>query len=172
MRWTAGVALGALVTTLSGCVYGYRSVIFQSRYSGASRPDPSYQCYDCHGYRFFDPYYDWCAGYGFRYRWEDHPGVARMYRQRYVRIKENHPEYGRYRYKRGYRNSPRYVEARDYDSWRAAGSEPAGPDGRAVRPRNKSPEQSPPGKGKKQQDKRERKESRDRGRQEPSHERR
>jgi hypothetical protein len=172
MRWTTWAALGAMVTTLSGCVYGYRSVILQSRYSTASRPDPSYHCYDCHGYRFFDPYYDWCASYGFRYRWANHPGVMRLYRERYVRIKETHPEYGRYRYKRGYRNSSRYVEARDYESWRAARSEKAGPDDRGVRQRDRSREQAPRPQGKKHQDKRERKGSRDREGREPSHERR
>jgi hypothetical protein len=88
------------------------------RYSVASRPHASYYCYDCHGYRFFDPYYDWCTYYGFRYRWEAHPRVTQIYRERYVRIRESHPEYGRYQYRGDYRASLRYREARDYERWR------------------------------------------------------
>jgi hypothetical protein len=103
-----------------GCGYGYRTVVLGGRYSVASRPDPTYFCYDCHGYRFFDPYYDWCVYYGFRYRWLDHPRVIGLYRERYVRIKETHPDYGRFRYGGGYRMSRRYVDARDYESWRGA----------------------------------------------------
>jgi len=118
MRWVRGVAVCALGWALLGCGYGYRTVVLRGRYSMASRPDATYFCYDCHGYRFFDPYYDWCVYHGFRYRWADHPRVVGVYRQRYVRIKEIHPDYGRYRYSGGYRTSPRYASARDYESWR------------------------------------------------------
>ncbi|TMQ65301.1 MAG: hypothetical protein E6K78_07755 [Candidatus Eisenbacteria bacterium] len=122
MRWTTAVAAGALVAGLLGCAAGYRSVFLG--YSVASRPHPSYFCYDCHGYRFFDPYYDWCVAYGFRYRWADYPGAVALYRERYVRIKESHPDYGRYRYRPGYRVQPRYLEGRDYESWRRSGGAP------------------------------------------------
>jgi len=122
VRWTswAGVAAGLL--GLSGCYYGYQEAYQGSRYSVASRPHSTYFCYDCHGYRFFDPYYDWCAGYGFRYAWSTHPQAVRLYRERYVRIREQHPEYGRYRYTPGYRSLPRYRDERDYDRWKSGRS--------------------------------------------------
>jgi hypothetical protein len=119
LRWTRWSGLVAGLGILSGCAYGYRGVAQEGRYSSASRPDASYYCYDCHGYRYFDPYYDWCVRYGFRYAWNDHPRTTSVYRQRYVRIKESHPDYGRYRYPAGYRRDTRYREARDYDSWRS-----------------------------------------------------
>ena len=118
MRWTMAVGLGVGLVALSGCYYGYRSLGYSGRYSTSSRPHASYFCYDCHGYRYFDPYYDWCASYGFRYRWAQYPQVTSLYRERYVRIREAHPEYGRYRYRPEYRTSTRYREARDYENWR------------------------------------------------------
>jgi len=121
MRWTSVAAVVAALLGLSGCVYGYRAAFVQARYSGESRPDASYYCYDCHGYRFFDPYYDWCSYHGFRYRWADHPRAGLLYRERYVRIREIHPEYGRHRYRPGYRASSRYREAPDYETWRREG---------------------------------------------------
>jgi len=117
MRWTKVAGILAVLLALSGCAYGYRTVVV-GRYSTSSRPDASYYCYDCHGYRFFDPYYDWCTQHGLRYRWGDYPRVARLYRERYVRIRETHPEYGRYRYRPDYRATTRYREARDYEAWR------------------------------------------------------
>jgi hypothetical protein len=122
MRWTAWIGVAAVLVGLSGCYYGYRTVAVDARYSAVSRPHASYYCYDCHGYRYFDPYYDWCARYGFRYGWSAHPQVVHLYRQRYVRIREAHPEYGRYRYKPGYRSSTRYRDERDYDSWKSGRS--------------------------------------------------
>lgn len=118
MRWTLWSGWVAALGLLSGCVYGYRTVGVEARYSSSSRPDGSYYCYDCHGYRYFDPYYDWCVNYGFRYRWSDHPRAVAVYRERYVRIKENHPDYGRYRYRMDYRRDPRYRDDRDYETWR------------------------------------------------------
>ena len=115
-RWIA--ALAALFG-LAGCAAGIASIEIGHPASG--RPHPSYYCYDCHGYRYFDPYYDWCAGYGFRYRWSGHPDVTEVYRARYLRIRESHPEYGRYRYRAGYRDDPRYREPRSYEAWRAQG---------------------------------------------------
>jgi hypothetical protein len=118
MRWTGWLAVAAGVLVLAGCGYGYRAATVQPRYSAASRPDGSYFCYDCHGYRYFDPYYDYCAGHGFRYHWADHPGAMAVYRDRYVRIKEAHPDYGRYSYRAGYRSETSYQEPRDYEQWR------------------------------------------------------
>jgi hypothetical protein len=118
MRWTGWTGITAAILALAGCGYGYRMVGVQARYSTSSRPDASYFCYDCHGYRYFDPYYDYCASYGFQYRWTLHPQAIAIYRDRYVRIKENHPDYGRYRYREGYRDGPRYREPRDYETWR------------------------------------------------------
>jgi hypothetical protein len=124
MRWT-GIA--AALLALAGCGYGYRMAAVSGRYSAGTRPDASYFCYDCHGYRYFDPYYDYCESYGFRYRWSSHPGVVGIYRTRYVRIKESHPDYGRYRYREGYRATPRYREPRDYEAWRGGTREKPAP---------------------------------------------
>jgi hypothetical protein len=153
MAWTRGVAVGTGLLALSGCVYGY-STVGVARYSTETRPTDSYFCYDCHGYRYFDPYYDYCVGYGYRYRWEHHPRATALYRERYVRIRESHPDYGRYRYAPRYRSSTRYREGREYD-WskdeRKRGS--AGerePDWRK-RERERRPET--PGKGKGGEDK-------------------
>ena len=119
MRWTGWIGIATGLLALAGCGYGYRTMIVsQARYSTSSRPDASYFCYDCHGYRYFDPYYDYCDGRGFRYRWADHPRAMIVYRDRYVRIKEAHPDYGRYRYKQGYRSAEKYRDPRDYESWR------------------------------------------------------
>src|SRR5213594_1513477 len=118
MRWTRAAAFAATLALVAGCAYGIRTVGVQARYSADSRPDPSYYCYDCHGYRFFDPYYDWCVYHGFRYRWEEYPWVVGLYRERYLRIRERHPDYGRYRYRQDYRLAPRYREGADYESWR------------------------------------------------------
>jgi hypothetical protein len=158
MTWTRGVAVVAGLLAVSGCVYGYQSVSLGARYSASSRPDASYYCYDCHGYRYFDPYYDWCPDYGFRYRWSAHPRTMLVYRERYVRIREAHPDYGRYRYKPGYRGSIRYRESRDYDAWRGAGGErgtrsrPTIDDGR---PRREKPARDADRKDKGQERKRE-----------------
>ena len=114
MRWTGWAALLASAFSLGGCVY-YGSMV-HANYSRSSRPHASYYCYDCHGYRYFDPYYDYCVSYGYRYRWTDHPRVISLYRERYVRIRENHPDYGRYRYAPDYRASSRYREERRYEN--------------------------------------------------------
>jgi len=113
-RAFAVVAASAL---LSGCVYAYQSVAVAPRFATEQRPDPSYFCYDCHGYRFFDPYYDWCPPYGFAYRW-DRPRMVKTYRERYVALKRQDRRLGRFEYPDGYRSSRRYREPRDYSSWR------------------------------------------------------
>jgi len=124
VRWTAWVGLALWVLGVSGCYYGYHQASSAAAYSASSRPDNSYFCYDCHGYRYFDPYYDWCANYGFRYAWSAHPQVVNLYRERYVTIREHHPEYGRYRYQPGYRSTSRYREECDYERWRTGRSSP------------------------------------------------
>lgn len=133
MRWTTGIGITAGLLALAGCGYGYRMIAVQARYSPSSRPDPSYFCYDCHGYRYFDPYYDFCVRQGFRYRWTEHPQAMTVYRNRYVQIREAHPDYGRYRYQAGYRSRDRYRSPRDYDSWRARAKRASTPETRKGR---------------------------------------
>ena len=135
MRWTGWTAVGAGLLALAGCGYGYRAIGVQARYSTASRPDPSYFCYDCHGYRYFDPYYDYCDSRGFRYRWAAHPRSMIVYRERYVRIKEAHPDYGRYRYRKDYRSGETYREPPDYEAWRTGQRTGAPPEGGASKER-------------------------------------
>src|SRR5262249_11662909 len=143
MQWTRWTVLIGSSLGLGGCLYGDQAIVVSDRYRPLTRPESSYFCYDCHGYRLFDPYYDCCAYYGFRYAWDAHPGATILYRQRYVRIKENHPEYGRYRYRSGYRSSPRYSEGRDYENWRQQRPEDRGPRERELRGRRKGQEQTP-----------------------------
>jgi len=60
-RW---IAAAAAAFAISGCTAGVQMATVDARTASSGRPHPSYYCYDCHGYRYFDPYYDWCAGYG------------------------------------------------------------------------------------------------------------
>jgi hypothetical protein len=135
MRWTGWIAIAGGLLALVGCGYGYRTMIVQPRYSTSSRPDASYFCYDCHGYRYFDPYYDYCNGNGFRYRWADHPRAMIVYRDRYVRIKDAHPDYGRYQYRSGYKSAERYRDPRDYESWRREAKVSSAPEAKPGRER-------------------------------------
>jgi hypothetical protein len=116
--WTRRVAAAAVLLALAGCSVGIRYAAVGAHDAAGARPHPSYYCYDCHGYRYFDPYYDWCAGYGFRYRWNRHPEVTGLYRARYLEIRETHPEYGRYRYRAGYRENRRYRQPPSYEGWK------------------------------------------------------
>lgn len=118
MGWTRWAGLAGALLGLAGCGYGFHMVGVQARYSTSSRPHASYFCYDCHGYRYFDPYYDFCSGRGYRYRWSRHPQAVSIYRDRYVRIKESHPDYGRYRYREDYRSTSRYRDAGEYEPGR------------------------------------------------------
>ena len=140
MRWTQVTGAVAAFALLPGCAawIGSRTPVASS-YESAGRPVPSYYCYDCHGYRFLDPYYDWCAGYGFRYTWDRHPEAIRYYRQRYVRIKEQNPGYGRYRYPGDYRERRSYREPRDYATWRSGAgiSKKTGPGDLKVREKDR-----------------------------------
>ena len=150
MRWTRVAGAVAALGLLAGC-----EVWVQSRgpvgaaYDVAGRPAQGYYCYDCHGYRYFDPYYDWCSYYGFRYAWDRHPEAVAVYRERYVRIKEQNPTFGRYRYSAGYRDERRYREPRNYDDWRSVGSGPRPPRPAELKDREKVRHQ--PGKNPKRQ---------------------
>lgn len=131
MRWTRWAVLAAIVALLPGCAVWLdaRYPVLSLGYARQGRPTASYYCYDCHGLRYLDPYYDWCPGRGFRYAWDRHPETVRLYRERYVRIKEQNPSFGRYRYRADYRDQRRYREPVDYETWRAApGSPKASPD--------------------------------------------
>jgi hypothetical protein len=135
--WTRRVAAAAVLFALAGCTAGIRYAAVDSVAAAKARPHSSYYCYDCHGYRYFDPYYDWCAGYGFRYRWSGHPEVTGLYRARYLEIRETHPEYGRYRYRAGYRENRRYRHPPSYEGWQEGIEERTGG-------REKVREQNPP----------------------------
>lgn len=113
-RWI-GAALALL--SLTGCVYALRDA-GRGRHVSVNRPHASYYCYDCHGYRYFDPYYDWCPGYGFRYAWDRNPRVIAQYRARYLALRREHRDYGRYSYPRDYRRLRSYREPLDYEVWR------------------------------------------------------
>ena len=120
MRWKQMAGAAMVLAVLPGCMIWVGTRYLRgASYASAGRPSESYYCYDCHGYRYLDPYYDWCSGYGFRYAWDRHPETVRAYRERYVRIKEQNPSFGRYRYPAEYRAQRRYREPQDYDSWRA-----------------------------------------------------
>ena len=133
-RRTAALALGVGAVLAAGCVTAAQSVR-PAGYWVASRPDPTYYCYDCHGYRYLDPYYDYCVRYGYRYSWDRSPRLVEEYRQRYVALKESDRKLGRYRYPQGYRATPRYREPRAYDAG-ASGSNPE----RSVRERTRDPD--------------------------------
>ena len=141
MRWTRWASLTAGLIAAAGCGYGFRTAPRASHYSAATRPEKSYFCYDCHGYRYFDPYYDYCAGYGFRYRWSRHPEAMAVYRERYVRIKESHPDFGGYRYREGYQSNPGYQEPRDYEAWRSGAAGKSAP---GMSPERKTKESGKP----------------------------
>ncbi len=152
MSWTRSVAAAAVLALLPGCaVWIETRYPARASYDVSGRPASSYYCYDCHGYRYFDPYYDWCAGYGFRYAWDRHPETISIYRQRYVRIKEENPTYGRYRYPSDYRQTRRYRQPRDYDQWRAGARSPGSTRDRGQDLREK-PRRQPGSNRKKQQE--------------------
>jgi len=83
-----------------------------------ARPHPQYYCYDCHGYAYFDPYYDYCIHYGFRFRWDSYPSLRRYYREHYPVIVKKTPHYGEYKYKPDYRRNRSYQKPPDYETWK------------------------------------------------------
>jgi len=112
-RRAVAFTLGTAAVLAAGCVTAAQNVR-PAGYWVASRPDPTYYCYDCHGYRYLDPYYDFCVRYGYRYSWDRAPRLVEQYRQRYVALKESDRSLGRYRYPQGYRATARYREPRNY----------------------------------------------------------
>jgi hypothetical protein len=148
MSGTSRVGFIAILLLASGCVYASQAVRPEPRLWAGGRPATGYYCYDCHGYRFFDPYYDWCPYYGFAYRWDRSPELIRTYRERYVALKARDRRLGHWRYPNGYRISRRYREPRDYAGWLERRSI-RDPDARLKTP---GTEQSAPDRGKTQRD--------------------
>jgi len=136
-----GLLMGLAV--LSGCVEAYQSVRPEPRLYAAARPAPGYYCYDCHGYQYLDPYYDWCPPNSYRIRWDQSPQLMRVYRERYVALKEQNRTLGRYRYAERYRSTPGYRETRHYRDDPSQGAPE--PDRRIQDSRR---EQGAPGRGK------------------------
>ena len=83
-----------------------------------ARPHSQYYCYDCHGYTYFDPYYDYCIHYGFRFRWDSYPSLRRYHREHYPVIVKKTPHYGEYKYKPDYRRDRRYQKPPDFETWK------------------------------------------------------
>src|SRR2546422_5758487 len=130
--------LAALVL-VAGCAYAVRSSSPTAAYWSANRPVAGYYCYDCHGYRYFDPYYDWCPNYGFVYHWERSPQAGQIYRERYVALKSKDRSLGRVRYSTGYRATRRYREPVDFESWLRAKTE-AGVNFKKSEPEHRAPD--------------------------------
>jgi len=139
--------LAALVL-VAGCAYAVRSSSPTAAYWSANRPVAGYYCYDCHGYRYFDPYYDWCPNYGFVYHWERSPQAVQIYRERYVALKSTDRRLGRLRYPEGYRATRRYREPASYDVWLRERSEREP----GARIRKSGPEQGAPARGRRERD--------------------
>jgi hypothetical protein len=142
MRVTVVIGLGATLGAICGCAYGFRGAM-TAGYSAAHRPESSYYCYDCHGYRYFDPYYDWCTSHGFRYDWGRHPRAVSVYRKRYLGLRKANRDFGRYSYPEDYRARPHYRTPRDYESWRLEQGR-SGDSGRSLKPGSKVREQKRP----------------------------
>jgi hypothetical protein len=115
---------------VAGCAgaYGPRAGV-SFGYVSRGRPHPRYFCADCHGVRYFDPYYDLCMRYGYRFDWRRSPEVVATYRRDYVRIRRSDPTIGRYRYPRGARERAR--ERFEDEAGRMPRYEPGAPDDRA-----------------------------------------
>jgi hypothetical protein len=129
---------GAALPLLGGCIayvhtslpilidtegyHGYHGYHGNDGYHGYhgyyARPHPQYYCYDCHGYTYFDPYYDYCVYYGFRFTWDSYPSLTRYYREHYPVIVKKTPHYSEYKYKPDYRRDPRYEKPSDYQTWK------------------------------------------------------
>jgi hypothetical protein len=113
-------AVVAAVPLVSGCIAHVHTrfpVVFHARYHNY-RPHPRYYCYDCHGYRYFDPYYDFCDHFGFRFRWDRYSSLRDYHRRHYRRIRRVTPHFGEYKYKPDYRRHPMYKRPLDYEKWK------------------------------------------------------
>ncbi|MFH0778245.1 MAG: hypothetical protein V2A71_06390 [Candidatus Eisenbacteria bacterium] len=107
-----------------GCVAHFRAdfpFVIRGSYYHHARPHPHYYCYDCHGYRYFDPYYDFCANYGFRMRWDRYPSLWTYYERHHVTIERERSYFSRYKYKPGYKSLPLYKRPTDYRKWEKSG---------------------------------------------------
>jgi hypothetical protein len=93
-------------------------VIGAGHYHHAPRPHSSYYCYDCHGYTYFDPYYDYCMHFGFRVNWGHHTSLWRYYTRNNdtIRVKIKAPP--KYKYTRNYRETVRYKSPVNYQKWK------------------------------------------------------
>ncbi|UCF78194.1 MAG: hypothetical protein JSW03_08795 [Candidatus Eiseniibacteriota bacterium] len=110
----------AALPVLTGCVAHVhaRFPLFFHAHRYSPRPHPQYYCYDCHGYTYFDPYYDFCAHYGFRIRWDRYSSLRHYHERYYPRIRRATPHFGEYKYKPDYRKSPQYKKPVDYGTWK------------------------------------------------------
>jgi hypothetical protein len=70
------VAAAADLLALAGSTAGIRYAAVDADDAASARPHPSYCCYDCHGYRYFDPYYA-----GRKERVEGRPGGREKVRE-------------------------------------------------------------------------------------------
>jgi len=117
----------AAIPLLAGCiayVHGSFPMVVGEGYGHHGyygNPVPQYYCYDCHGYRYFDPYYDYCSYYGFRFDWYTHPSVHRYYREHHTIIVRDTPHFGDYKYKSNYRHDSNYRRPSDYQTWKKSG---------------------------------------------------
>jgi len=119
-------ACAAALPALVGCVayvhggfpivIGHPHPYYHDDYYHA-RPHSSYYCYDCHGYTYFDPYYDYCVNFGFRVDWGHHTPLWRYYNRHHdtIVMKMGYPAY---RYKYDYREGPRYKRSVNYEQWK------------------------------------------------------
>ncbi len=82
------------------------------------RPHASYYCYDCHGYTYFDPYYDYCAHFGFRISWGPRTSLYRYYTRHHDTIRWKMRTYPKYKYKSDYRDRTHYRNPVDYEKWK------------------------------------------------------
>ena len=110
--------LGVVLSTSLGCMAIIHHRHYTPRYNAHARPFPKYYCYDCHGYDYFEPYYDFCVHYGFVFRWDQCRSCRSYYERHYVKIRKAHPRKRVYKYKRDYTRDRRYREPADYDVWK------------------------------------------------------
>lgn len=114
-------ACAAALPVVVGCVAyvhgGFPIVIGSPHHQYYARPHASYYCYDCHGYTYFDPYYDYCLNFGFRVDWGRHTPLWRYYSRHHdtIVMKMGYPAY---RYKYNYREGPRYKSSVNYEKWK------------------------------------------------------
>jgi hypothetical protein len=151
--FSLGLALPLLV---SGCAGGAAvgGGVSLGYASGGGRPHPRYYCADCHGVSYFDPYYDLCLNYGYRFDWRRQPEVTAAYRRDYAAIKRADPSIGSYRYPRGSKEEtrkrlvdtdgrmPRYENAAPPAKGKGSNGPPRGP--KVTGPRSKDERTSPP----------------------------